>query len=150
MKKRFNIKTATPNALKTLIGLETYLAQTSISKTTKELIKIRASQINGCAFCIDIHTQDAVANGEKNQRIFLVSAWREAEGIFTDEEKVVLEITEEVTLIHNNGLTDETYEKALQFFNEEQISEIVMTVITINVWNRVALSSRLAIGERLA
>ena len=150
MKKRFNIKTATPNALKALIGLETYLAQTSISKTTKELIKIRASQINGCAFCIDIHTQDAVANGEKNQRIFLVSAWREAEGIFTDEEKVVLEITEEVTLIHNNGLTDETYEKALQFFNEEQISEIVMAVITINVWNRVALSSRLAIGERLA
>jgi len=150
MKKRFNIKTATPNALKALIGLETYLAQTSISKTTKELIKIRASQINGCAFCIDIHTQDAVANGEKNQRIFLVSAWREAEGIFTEEEKVVLEITEEVTLIQNNGLTDETYEKALQFFNEEQISEIVMAVITINVWNRVALSSRLAIGERLA
>ncbi len=150
MKKRFNIKTATPNALKALIGLETYLAQTSISKTTKELIKIRASQINGCAFCIDIHTQDAVANGEKNQRIFLVSAWREAEGIFTDEEKVVLEITEEVTLIHNNGLTDKTYEKALHFFSEEQISEIVMAVITINVWNRVALSSRLAIGERLA
>ncbi len=150
MKKRFNIKTATPNALKALIGLETYLAQTSISKTTKELIKIRASQINGCAFCIDIHTQDAVANGEKNQRIFLVSAWREAEGIFTEEEKMVFEITEEVTLIHKNGLTDETYEKALQFFNEEQISEIVMAVITINVWNRVALSSRLAIGERLA
>ena len=150
MKKRFNIKNATPNALKALIGLETYLAQTSISKTTKELIKIRASQINGCAFCIDIHTQDAVANGEKNQRIFLVSAWREAEGIFTEEEKIVLEITEEVTLIHKNGLTDETYEKALQFFNEEQISEIVMAVITINVWNRVALSSRLAIGERLA
>lgn len=150
MKKRFNIKSATPNALKALIGLETYLAQTSISKTTKELIKIRASQINGCAFCIDIHTQDAVANGEKNQRIFLVSAWREAEGIFTEEEKMVLEITEEVTLIHKNGLTDETYEKALQFFNEEQISEIVMAVITINVWNRVALSSRLAIGERLA
>ena len=150
MKKRFNIKTATPNALKALIGLETYLAQASISKTTKELIKIRASQINGCAFCIDIHTQDAVANGEKNQRIFLVSAWREAEGIFTEEEKMVLEITEEVTLIHKNGLTDETYEKALQFFNEKQISEIAMAVITINVWNRVALSSRLAIGERLA
>jgi len=150
MKKRFNIKTATPNALKALIGLETYLAQTSISKTTKELIKIRASQINGCAFCIDIHTQDAVSNGEKSQRIFLVSAWKEADGIFTEEEKVVLQITEEITMIHQNGLSDATYEKALQFFSEEQISEIVMAVITINVWNRVALSSHLQIGERLA
>ena len=150
MKKRFNIKTATPNALKALIGLENYLAQTSISKTTKELIKIRASQINGCAFCIDIHTQDAVSNGEKSQRIFLVSAWIEADGIFTEEEKVVLQITEEITMIHQNGLSDSTYEKALQFFTEEQISEIIMAVITINVWNRVALSSRLQIGERLA
>ena len=150
MKKRFNIKTATPNALKALIGLENYLAQTSISKTTKELIKIRASQINGCAFCIDIHTQDAVSNGEKSQRIFLISAWKEADGIFTEEEKVVLQITEEITMIHQNGLSDATYEKALQFFSEEQISEIVMAVITINVWNRVALSSHLQIGERLA
>jgi len=150
MKKRFSIKTAAPNALKALIGLENYLAQTSISKTTKELIKIRASQINGCAFCIEIHTQDAFSNGEKSQRIFLVSAWKEADGIFTDEEKVVFQITEEVTMIHQNGLSDATYEKALQFFSEEQISEIVMAVITINVWNRVALSSRLQIGERLA
>ncbi|SEK59688.1 carboxymuconolactone decarboxylase family protein [Parapedobacter koreensis] len=150
MQKRFNIKTVAPNALKAMIGLETYLAQCSISKTTKELIKIRASQINGCAFCVNIHTQDAVKNGETNQRIFLLSVWKETENIFTDEEKVVLAITEEITLIHQNGLSDETYANALQFFSETQIADIITAIITINLWNRVILSTHLMIGETLA
>lgn len=150
MKKRFNIKLTAPHALKSFIGLETYLSQTSISGTIRELIKIRASQINGCAFCLDIHTQDAIEKGESGQRIFLTNAWREAEGIFSEEEKVVLAMTEEVTLIHKSGLADETYEKALAFFTETQIAELVMAIITINVWNRVALSCKLQIGERLA
>lgn len=150
MQKRFNIKAVAPNALKAMIGLETYLSQCSISKTTKELIKIRASQINGCAFCINIHTQDAIKNGETNQRIFLLSAWREAEAIFTEEEKVVLAITEEITLIHQNGLSDETYTNALHFFSETQIADIIMAVTTINLWNRIVLSTHLLIGQSLA
>ncbi|NTS43674.1 carboxymuconolactone decarboxylase family protein [Flavisolibacter sp. BT320] len=150
MQKRFNIKVAAPNALKAMIGLETYLSQCSISKTTKELIKIRASQINGCAYCINIHTQDAIKNGETNQRIFLLNAWREAEGIFTEEENVVLAITEEITLIHQSGLSDDTYTNALQFFSETQIADIITAVITINLWNRVVLSTHLLIGQSLA
>lgn len=150
MQKRFNIKAVAPNALKAMIGLETYLSQCSISKTTRELIKIRASQINGCAFCINIHTQDAIKNGETNQRIFLLNAWREAEGIFTEEEKVVLAITEEITLIHQSGLSDDTYTNALQFFSETQIADIITAVITINLWNRVVLSTHLMIGQSLA
>lgn len=150
MQKRFNIKVAAPNALKAMIGLETYLSQCSISKTTKELIKIRASQINGCAYCINIHTEDAIKNGESAQRIFLLNAWREAEGIFTEEEKVVLAITEEITLIHQSGLSDDTYTNALQFFNETQIADIITAVITINLWNRVVLSTHLLIGQSLA
>lgn len=150
MQKRFNIKAVAPNALKAMIGLETYLSQCSISKTTKELIKIRASQINGCAFCINIHTQDAIKNGETNQRIFLLNAWREVEDVYTDEEKVVLAITEEVTLIHQNGLTDETYTNALKFFSETQIADIIMAVTTINLWNRIVLSTHLLIGQSLA
>lgn len=150
MQKRFNIKAVAPNALKAMIGLETYLSQCSISKTTKELIKIRASQINGCAFCINIHTQDAIKNGETHQRIFLLNAWREAEGIFTEEEKVVLAITEEITLIHQSGLSDDTYTNALQFFCETQIADIITAVITINLWNRVVLSTHLLIGQSLA
>ncbi|WP_207533229.1 carboxymuconolactone decarboxylase family protein [Desertivirga arenae] len=150
MQKRFNIKAVAPNALKAMIGLETYLSQCSISKTTKELIKIRASQINGCAFCINIHTQDAIKSGETNQRIFLLNAWKEVEGVFTEEEKVVLAITEEITLIHQKGLTEETYTKALQFFSETQIADIIMAVTTINLWNRIVLSTHLLIGESLA
>lgn len=150
MQKRFNLKAVAPNALKAMIGLETYLSQCSISKTTKELIKIRASQINGCAFCINIHTQDAIKNGETNQRIFLLNSWREADGLFTEEEKVVLAITEEITLIHNSGLSDHTYTNALQFFSETQIADIIMAVVTINLWNRIVLSTRLPIGESMA
>ncbi|SEW06552.1 alkylhydroperoxidase AhpD family core domain-containing protein [Chryseobacterium wanjuense] len=150
MQKRFNIKEVSPNALKAMVGLEIYLSQASISKTTKELIKIRASQINGCAYCINTHTQDAIKNGETSQRIFLLNVWRETEDIFTEEEKVVLAITEEITLIHQNGLSDETYSNALQFFSETQIADIITAVITINLWNRVVLSTHLLIGQSLA
>jgi len=150
MQKRLNIKQAAPDALKAMIGLESYLSRISISKTAKELIKIRASQINGCAYCINIHTQDAVKNGETNQRIFLLSAWREAGNIFTEEEKAVLAITEEITLIHQQGLSDQTYSNAVHFFSETQIADIITAVITINLWNRVVLSTRRPIGQSLA
>src|SRR5690606_14216095 len=103
--------------------------------------------INGCAYCIDMHTKDAVKHGETSQRIFLLNAWRETNGIFTEEEKSALAITEEVTLIHQNGLKDETYQNAIQFFSENQIAQIVMAVVTINAWNRIALSSHLQVGE---
>lgn len=150
MQKRFNIKEVAPNALKAMVGLETYLSKANISKTTQELIKIRASQVNGCAYCINVHTQDAIKNGETNQRIFLLNAWREAEGIFTEEEKIVLALTEELTLIHQNGLSDETYSNALKFFNETEIADIITAIIAINMWNRVVLSTHLLIGQSLA
>lgn len=150
MQKRFNLKAVAPNALKAMIGLETYVSQCSLPKTFKELIKIRASQINGCAFCINIHTQDAIKNGETNQRIFLLNAWKEVDDIFTEEEKVVLAITEEITLIHQKGLSDATYTDALKFFSESQIAEIIAAVTTINLWNRIVLSTHLLIGQSLA
>ena len=140
MQKRMNIISKEPKAFKAMMELETYLSEISISKSLKELIKIRASQINGCVYCIDMHTKDALKNGETNQRIFLLNAWKETNGIFTNEERTILAITEEVTLIHQNGLSDNTFEKAKQFFSENQISEIIMAVITINSWNRIAIS----------
>ena len=117
MEKRININEIEPQAYKAMYALEGYLATSQLSKTHKELIKIRASQINGCAFCIDMHTKDALKYGETNQRIFLLNAWRET-NLFTEEEKVILAITEEITLIHNHGLSDETYKKAEQFFDK--------------------------------
>lgn len=142
MEKRVNILETEPQAYKAMYALEAYLATTQLSKSHKELVKIRASQINGCAFCIDMHTKDALKNGETNQRIFLLNAWRETE-LFTEEEKVILSITEEVTLIHNKGLANDTYEKAAQIFDKNYIAQIIVAVATINAWNRIAISTNL-------
>ena len=147
MEKRINIHATEPQAYKAMLGLEGYLAQSEISKTIKELIKIRTSQINGCAYCLDMHTKDAIKYGETAERIFLVSAWHEADKFFTEEEKVALKMTEEITLISQNGLSDDTYQKAKLVFSDKQIAEIIMAIVTINSWNRIALSTKLEIGE---
>lgn len=123
-----------------MLGLEGYLSKIAISQTLKELVKIRASQINNCAYCINMHTKDAIKNGESPERIFLLSAWREATKFFTQEEQTLLAMTEEITLIHHSGLSEETYRKALEFFTENQIVQIIVLIVTINGWNRIALS----------
>jgi AhpD family alkylhydroperoxidase len=134
-------------AYKALLGLEEYLQTISLNKIQKELIKIRASQINGCAFCLDMHTKDAMKYGETPQRIFLLNAWREAKEFFTEEEQVILEMTEEITLISQKGLTEETYYKAKQVFDEATIAQIIMAIITINAWNRIGISTHLPIAK---
>lgn len=146
MENRVNINQAEPQAYKAMYALEGYLATTQLTKSHKELVKIRASQINGCAYCIDMHTKDALKNGETNQRIFLLNAWRET-ALFTAEEKALLAITEEVTLIHKGGLSDETYKKAEAVFDERYIAQIIMAVATINAWNRIAISTKLEPGK---
>lgn len=147
MEKRINIQGLEPQAYKAMYGLETYLEKTAIPKTIKELIKIRSSQINSCAYCINMHTRDALAKGETQQRIFLLSAWREAPELFTEQEKIVIEMTEEITLIHQSGLRSETYQKALEFFSENEIAQLIMAIVTINAWNRIAVSSHMALED---
>lgn len=140
MENRIDIQQLEPNAYKAMFALENYLQNTQLSKTHLELIKIRASQINGCAFCINMHTSDALKQGETTQRIFLLNAWKETE-LFTEQEKIILAITEEITLISQNGLSDKTYKQAEQLFNENYIAQIIMAVVTINAWNRIAIST---------
>ncbi|MGJ1409227.1 carboxymuconolactone decarboxylase family protein [Sphingobacterium thalpophilum] len=142
MATRLNIAKVNTAAYKAMMGLETYLETISLTPIQKELIKIRASQINGCAFCLDMHSKDALKLGETAQRIFLLSAWWETE-LFSDEERVLLKMTEEITLIHQQGLTDKTFEKAKEFFDEKQIAEIILAIITINAWNRIGISTHL-------
>lgn len=142
MEKRLDINEMQPQAYKAMYALEGYLATTQLTKIQKELIKIRASQVNGCAFCIDMHTKDALKYGETAQRIFLLNAWRET-SLFSEEEKVILAITEEVTLIHNHGLSDIIYKKAEQVFDKVAIAQIIMAVAIINIWNRIAISTKL-------
>lgn len=141
MEQRMDIKQLEPNAYNAMFALENYLQNTQLSKTHLELIKIRASQINGCAFCINMHTEDALKQGESAQRIFLLNAWKETD-LFTEEEKTILAITEEVTLISQNGLSDKTYQQAEKLFDKNYIVQIIMAVVTINSWNRIAISTK--------
>ncbi|MDI9863903.1 carboxymuconolactone decarboxylase family protein [Flectobacillus sp. DC10W] len=130
-----------------MYGLEQYLATTVVSKTHKEFIKLRASQINHCAFCIDMHSKDALKNGETTQRLLLLDAWRETD-LFTEEEKAVLAITEDITLISEKGLTEETYQNALKYFSEDYIAQIIMVAVAINAWNRISVSTHIAVGTK--
>ena len=141
MQKRFNFKEVAPSALKAMVGLEMYLSKASIPKTSKELIKIRASQINGCAYCINMHTADARKYGVSEQRIYLLSAWREAD-VYTEEEKAILALTEQVTLI-NKHVSEEVYQNAARLFDEKYLAEIIMMIITINAWNRIGVTTGL-------
>lgn len=145
MDTRVNIFQTQPEAYKAMFGLEKYIASTSLTSTHKELIKIRASQINGCAFCINMHTADARKQGETEQRIYLLNAWKETT-LFTEEERVILEMTEEITLIQKNHLSDATYAKAKNLFTEDYIGNIIMMITIINAWNRIAIATELAVN----
>ena len=145
MSTRVNIFQTQPEAYKAMFGLEKYIATTSLTSTHKELIKIRASQINGCAFCINMHTTDARKQGETEQRIYLLNAWRET-NLYTPEERVILEMTEEITLIQKNGLSDATYAKAKNFFDNDYIGHIIMMITIINAWNRIGIANELSVG----
>lgn len=141
MKTRINIGKVEPAGYKAVLGLEKFIESTPLTTTHKDLIKIRASQINGCAYCIDMHTKDARKAGESEQRIYALNAWRETP-FFTEEEQAILALTEEVTLITNH-VKDETYERAAGLFEETYLAQIIMAIITINVWNRIGISTHL-------
>ncbi|WP_100341277.1 carboxymuconolactone decarboxylase family protein [Mucilaginibacter auburnensis] len=143
MSNRINIQQLQPEAYKAMFPLENYVRTSGLSATHRELIKIRASQINGCAFCINMHTADARKNGETEQRIYLLNAWREVNGLYTEEERALLALTEEVTLIHQHGVSNETYEKAISAFGEEGVAKIIVAIMAINAWNRMAIATQM-------
>jgi AhpD family alkylhydroperoxidase len=144
MNTRTNILTVAPDAYKAMMALETYMASTSLKPLHKEMIKIRASQINGCAYCINMHTIDARKLGETEQRIYLLNAWRESD-IYTEEEKAILALTEEITLISKHA-TEEVYANAARHFNEKELADIMMMIVTINAWNRIGIASALRVS----
>jgi AhpD family alkylhydroperoxidase len=139
MANRINISKTKPEAVKGLMVIGGYLAHSTLDKKLKELIKIRASQINGCAYCIDMHTQDARKMGETEKRIYLLNAWKETD-LYTEEERAALQLTEEITLISHGGVSDATYERAVALFGEEQYVQLTMAIVAINAWNRLAIS----------
>jgi AhpD family alkylhydroperoxidase len=126
---------------KAMLALGEYIASSPLMAKHHELIKIRTSQINGCAFCIDMHTRDARKEGETEQRIYALSVWRDVP-FFDEQEKALLALTEEVTLIGNH-VSDETYNKAAALFDAEYLTAILMAIISINSWNRFAITTHM-------
>lgn len=142
MSKRINILQLEPEAYKAIMALENYLTNSGIQKTHWELIKIRASQINGCAYCLDMHSREARNHGETEQRIYVLNAWRDT-SFFTEEEKAILALTEEVTLISHGGVSDQTYQQAASVLDEHYLAKVVMAITVINAWNRISISTRM-------
>jgi AhpD family alkylhydroperoxidase len=143
MTGRFKMDKVLPDAYKALIRLDNLTKSSGIPPFQQEMIKIRASQINGCAYCVDLHTKEARKLGETEQRIYLVSVWREAPNTFNEEEQLLLEMTEEITLIHQHGLSDRLYEKAIILWGEVRTAGVIMAIININSWNRIGVGLHL-------
>ncbi len=139
MNNRINIAEAAPEAYKAMLSLEQHIAGAGLDKVHRHLIKVRASQINGCAFCIDMHTTEARKDGETERRLYALSAWRDTP-FFTEEEQAILALTEEVTLIQHH-VSDETYARAAKLFDEHYLAIIYMTIVTINAWNRISVGT---------
>jgi AhpD family alkylhydroperoxidase len=140
MKPRFNLLGVVPEAYAPLIQLDKLLADTKLERIQREMIKIRTSQINGCAYCLNAHTKDAVKYGENPQRIFVMSAWREARNWFSETDQLILELTEEVTLISKHGVSDETFEKAVALLGEETTAKVILAIVAMNSWNRLGIA----------
>jgi AhpD family alkylhydroperoxidase len=138
---RMNVPELEPAAYAALTGVEKYVRSMPFPHKYKELIKIRASQINGCAYCIAMHTREARRLGETEQRIYALSAWHESP-LFSNEERAILAFTEEVTLISKGGVKDETFETLRQHFDDNAIAQILMQIVQINTWNRIAVTSK--------
>lgn len=146
MQNRMELGKTNPAAYQAILHLERYVRGSGIDSTLLELIKIRASQLNGCAFCIDMHTKDARRNGETEQRIYALNAWRETP-FFTPEERAVLAFTEAVTLIATDVVTDDIYDEVCRYFTQDEVAKLLMAIVTINSWNRIAITTRTIPGN---
>lgn len=142
---RIDFGVAYPEAKKALAAFDAALDDTGVDPTIGHLIRIRASQVNGCALCLDMHTAEARTAGETERRIFALDAWRETE-LFTEPERAALALTEAVTLIADGHVPDEVYQQAAKHFDDATIARLVMKIISINAWNRLGIVQRLPIG----
>lgn len=143
MSTRLLIFKAFPDGFNALNAMDKVIRESSIDKWYQELIKIRASHINGCAFCLDKHTKDALSLEINPRKITLIPVWREATNHFTEEEQTILKLTEEVTVIYEDGLSDEVYSDSIRLFGETLTAELVMAATVINAWNRIGVGLKM-------
>jgi AhpD family alkylhydroperoxidase len=145
MEERFSISKAAPGVYHAMLGLETYLKGCGLEEPLLHLIRLRASQVNGCAYCIDMHWKDLAAAGEKAQRMYGLDAWRES-SYYTDRERAALAWTEAVTNVREGHVSDEFYEEAQKQFTDKELANLTLAVASINAWNRLAIASRTVAG----
>ena len=144
--QRINYSKAAPEAYHALSAMQRYVDEKiQLPKPLLELVRTRASQINGCAYCLDMHTKDARASGETEQRLYALDAWRESP-FYTDKERAALAWTEAVTLISQSHVPDELYQETRKYFDEKELVELTMAIIMINSWNRMSVSMRTLAG----
>ncbi|GLG02797.1 alkyl hydroperoxide reductase AhpD [Alicyclobacillus hesperidum subsp. aegles] len=146
MKPRIDYTRVEPEAVRAMYGLEDYIRSTGLERKLLELVKTRASQINGCAYCLDMHTKDARAAGETEQRLYALSAWREAP-FYSERERAALAWTEAVTLVSQTHVPDDVYELARAEFTEAELVQLTMAIVAINGWNRLAIAMRSIPGD---
>lgn len=142
MSNRIDIAQIQPQALQALLGIENYLSTVTLSAELKELIKLRASMINQCAYCIEMHSKQALILGVDAQKIFALSAWKESPR-FEEKEQALLQLVDEMTLIQQNGVAESTYQACIDHLGEQGVAEAMMQIIMINAWNRFALASKM-------
>ncbi|RDJ27594.1 carboxymuconolactone decarboxylase family protein [Bosea caraganae] len=141
MSKRLNPYTAAPDSIKPLIALEASLKESGLEHSLIHLVKMRASQLNGCAYCLHMHSAEAIKDGETPARLFLLDAWHESQ-LYTPRERAALAWTESLTLISQTHAPDEDYEEAREHFSEEELVKLTLLIGTINTWNRIAIGFR--------
>ena len=146
MQPRIEYRKYAPEALKALLGLEKYISECGLDHGLIHLMKMRASQINGCAYCLDMHSIDARAQGETEQRLYALDAWRETP-FFSDRERAALEWTEAITLVSETHVPDAVFEQVKKYFSEKEIIDLTIVATTINMWNRLAISTRAVPGH---
>ncbi|SCE85307.1 alkylhydroperoxidase AhpD family core domain-containing protein [Micromonospora viridifaciens] len=137
---RINMAAVAPEAYQAVLGLEKYVRQ-NLDHTVLELVKLRASMLNGCAFCVDMHSRDALAAGESSRRLFAVAAWRDAP-FFDERERTALALTDAVTRLGEHGVPDDVWDDAAKVWSEKELADLLMAIATINVWNRISVSTR--------
>ncbi|MEV0169842.1 carboxymuconolactone decarboxylase family protein [Streptomyces sp. NPDC050803] len=142
---RLNLAKTAPKVFRALIGFDA-AAREGLDPTLVELVQIRASLINNCAYCLHMHTNDARKAGESEDRLHMVAVWREARHFFTEKEQAALALTEAVTLVSDGGVPDDVYAEAAAHFDEEELAHVLALILTINTWNRVALSTAKVAG----
>ena len=141
--QRIDVEQAAPDLYRAMLRLDGAVAKSGLDARFQDLLKFRVAQMNGCAYCMDMHGRDAVAGGERPERLYVVAGWREAGALFAERERAALAFVEEITEIADHGVSDEVYEMVSEHFSEPEVAALIFLAMTINAWTRLGVAAKL-------